>query len=352
MALRKISIPSMKILKTLTILSLIIISNSLIAQDIVVLNNGDKIVGDFKSLENGVLEIEPDYSEANFLIDWESVVILKTQEMYIVHLASGDKLNGRIDLENGTVNITLEDSSTQTHPFLDIVYLKSVSDGFWDRMSISIDGGYTFSKASNNKQFSLRGNASYLTTAINPDIYFNFVNNAIDDADGIAVETKRNNAGANLRVFFAGSWFALGGADFLQNDEQQLALRSTYKLGIGYFPVRNYKMYLNSSVGAAINEEKYSDDITESTNSTEAFAALDYNAFGLKDFGITSNIQYFPSLSNKGRHRVNFKVDFKFDLPRDFYIGAGYSLNYDNQPQVEGVSTTDYVIQTAIGWSL
>ncbi|MFY0628155.1 MAG: DUF481 domain-containing protein [Reichenbachiella sp.] len=335
-----------------SILILVTIATSISAQDMVVLNNGDKILGDFKSLDNGVLEIEPDYSEANFLIDWESVVELKTKDMYIVHLASGDKLNGRIDFKNGIISIVTEDSTMTEYPYLDIVYLKSVSSGFWDRMSISLDGGYTFSKASNNEQFTLRGNAAYMTTRINPDIYFNLVTSSIDDDAGVPVETDRHNWGANFRYFFTGSWFGALGADYLISDEQQLDLRSTYTLALGYYPIRNSKMYLSSAAGVAQNEETYDDELTEDGSSTEAFASLNFNAFGLKDFSITSSIQYFPSLTESGRHRVNYGIDFKFDLPRDFYIGAGYTLNYDSTPAVEGTSTTDYVFQTTIGWSL
>ncbi len=342
----------MKNLITLTFL-LSTISNILSAQDIVELNNGDKIVGDFKSLDNGVLEIEPDYSEENFLIDWESVVSLKTQDHYIVHLANGDKINGKIDYQEGIIKITLEDETTQEYPFLEIVFLKSVSSGFWDRMSISVDGGYSFSKASNNEQLTFKGNASYMTTRINPDVYFNLQTNSIDDDAGQEISTRRNNWGANFRYFFVGSWFGSVGGDYLMSDEQQLDLRSTYTLGLGYFPLRTYKMYLSAIAGAAINKESYFEAaMTEDGSSTEGLFGLDYNAFGLNDISITSNIQYFPSFTQSGRNRVNFKFDIKFDLPRDFYIGGGYSVNYDSTPQVEGASTTDYVIQTSLGWSL
>ena len=35
----------------------------------------------------------------------------------------------------------------------------------------------------------------------------------------------------------------------------------------------------------------------------------------------------------------------------DIYIRGGITLNYDNRP-VAGAPETDYVLQTAVGWSL
>ena len=43
--------------------------------------------------------------------------------------------------------------------------------------------------------------------------------------------------------------------------------------------------------------------------------------------------------------------DLKYDLPLDFYIRLGYTLNYDNKP-VEGATESDYVLQTSFGWEL
>jgi len=50
-----------------------------------------------------------------------------------------------------------------------------------------------------------------------------------------------------------------------------------------------------------------------------------------------------------GRFRLDFKFDLKYELPLDFYIKTGTTINYDNQP-VADAGTLDYVIQTGIGW--
>ena len=321
------------------------------SQESIELSNGDKLVGDIQLLDHGVLEIETDYSEDNFTMDWGSVVKLSSPDQYIIQLSDGQRESGSINLENEIITITLEDSTTLQVEKLDLVYLKSVSSGFWDRMSIALDGGYTISKANDSRQFTLRGNASYLSTVINPDIYFNFTRSTLTD-DAAKIETERDNYGGNLKVFIIESWFGLGGADFLKSSEQALNLRATYKFGTGIFLVQNHKMYLSTAAGLALNNEDYTDPTVEVTNSKEAFFGADFNAFGLNDFNLTTSATVYPSLTETDRYRINYTIDAKIDLPKDLYLGAGYTLNYDSQPLVEGTATNDYVFSTTIGWSL
>ena len=42
-------------------------------------------------------------------------------------------------------------------------------------------------------------------------------------------------------------------------------------------------------------------------------------------------------------------MDVKYDLPLDFYVKGGFTLNYDNQPTV-GAGEVDYVLNTGFGW--
>ncbi|MBU2916122.1 DUF481 domain-containing protein [Reichenbachiella agariperforans] len=323
------------------------------AQDILTLNNDDTIVGDVKSFDKGVLIYGTSYSKSNFKIDWKSIKRLQTNDTYIIQVRNGKSISGTISIEDSLATITGNDSITVVVPTIEVVYLNSISKVFWDRMSLSIDGGYTHSKAANNDQLTLRGTASYLSTKINPDLYFNFVDNAIDANDSVRVRKRRHNYGGNVRVFLTNSWFGITGADFLKSDEMLMELRSTYTLGLGYYPIRNHKMYLNISTGAAINDERYqAEAMTDNTATTEGFVNAELNAFGLKDVSIVSSLNYFPSITDWGRNRLNFNVNVKFDLPKDFYIGMGYTLNYDSDPNIESISTSDYVVQTTVGWSL
>jgi hypothetical protein len=45
------------------------------------------------------------------------------------------------------------------------------------------------------------------------------------------------------------------------------------------------------------------------------------------------------------------KLNIKYDLPHDFYIKPGITVNYDNRPAITG-RDWDYVFTFSIGWEL
>jgi hypothetical protein len=73
--------------------------------------------------------------------------------------------------------------------------------------------------------------------------------------------------------------------------------------------------------------------------------------YDTKDFSILSTFSVYPSFTEKGRWRVDFQLDAKYDLPHDFYIKPGITYNFDNRPAAIG-KETDYVFVFTIGWEL
>ena len=73
------------------------------------------------------------------------------------------------------------------------------------------------------------------------------------------------------------------------------------------------------------------------------------NFFKFGDLDLLLNVYAYPSLTERGRWRSDGRFDVKYDLPLDFYIRAGVTVNYDNQPAIVG-REIDYVLTTGLGW--
>jgi hypothetical protein len=73
--------------------------------------------------------------------------------------------------------------------------------------------------------------------------------------------------------------------------------------------------------------------------------------FDVGDLNLFTGFTVYPSITEQGRVRADFKVDLKYDLPYDFFITLGFTNNFDNKP-IEGASKNDYVFQTTFGWEL
>jgi hypothetical protein len=73
------------------------------------------------------------------------------------------------------------------------------------------------------------------------------------------------------------------------------------------------------------------------------------NIYDLGDLNLVFDLIVYPSISESGRWRSDITFDIKYDLPFDFFIKLGTTLNYDNQPVLE-TENLDYVLHSGFGW--
>ncbi|WP_420581392.1 DUF481 domain-containing protein [Reichenbachiella sp.] len=312
------------------------------------MKNDHVLIGEIKVMENGILKMKTEYSESDFLIEWDEVKSLTTNTQFIIMLSHNYRFNGTITADPNNSDYLIlypEGGSKMFAKSQEIVFLKSFEDAFSDRISANIDVGISITKASNTQQLNASGGISYLGTKLQTDLYVNTLNNVVQDT----IETNRDNYGTSLKVFFGKKWYVLGAADFLKSDEQNLDLRTTIQTGIGRDITRNNKLYLVISAGLALNAEKYTNDEKASGESIESFAESELKVYGIKDLTLSTKFQYFSIIAQNDRHRMNFTFDAKYDLPLDFYIGGNITYNFDSNKETSG-SRSDYVIKSSVGW--
>ncbi len=318
--------------------------------DSLILVNGDVIVGELKSMDKGVVTFETDYSNNDFTIEWDGIKKIYTNSSYLITLSNGDRINGKVaSLDDGMLNIIPETGSPVKVKPENVVYLKSVDKGFWDRVYATIDIGFDLSKANNLTTFSTRSTLGYLANRWSADFNFNTMFSSQDEVEN----TKRTDGGLTYKYFLPHDWYLPVTVTYLSNTEQKLDARWNALLGAGKYILHSNHAYWGISAGGAYNHEKYTPDSTnhpfEIKNSWEGYVGTELNLFDIGDLNLLTNIKVFPGITEAGRWRADFNFDMKYDLPLDFYIKAGYSLNYDNQP-VEGAGDVDYVLHTGVGW--
>ena len=330
--------------------------------DTLVLNNGDVIVGDLKSMDKGILIIEPPYSDSDFKIDWDGIKEVKAHQRYLITLSDGQRINGTFrSAEDGKIFINNEEGEDRTVNFHEIVFINSVDGSFLSRLSANIDLGYSLTKANNQQQLNANFRMAYLADRWSTNVYFNSLLTTQDGVDDI----QRNDGGLGYKYFLPADWYLSADLTFLSNTEQSLDLRSTAKVGIGNYVVHTNKAYWGFSGGGAYNNEKFSSvyypdiDSTGTANgrkSFEGFIGTELNLYDIGNLNLFTNLTVYPTLvpakgEDSGRIRADFRFDAKYDdfLLKDFYIRAGYTLNYDSSPAEVG-KEIDYVFTTGFGW--
>ena len=127
-------------------------------------------------MDKGVLTIETDYSDSDFKIEWEGIKEIYSKTKFLITLSSGTRYNGPLK-SSTTGSVIIDDYTTGDEEvnLNEIVFLKSVDDGFKSRLYANIDLGFSITKANNLRQVSMRSKIGYLANAgrlMHPTIIF------------------------------------------------------------------------------------------------------------------------------------------------------------------------------------
>ncbi len=326
-----------------TFLMVLLVLN-LPAQDTISFINGDQIMGELKSLDKGVIQFETGYSDSDFKIVWEDVSQLTTSTIFLITLSNGERLSGSISSTDSLGLVLNTSNGSRTVKRDDIVYLKSLEDGFWSQVYANVDVGFSITKSKNLKQVTGSAGMGYLGEMWSWDTRINTLYSSQDSVQ----DTRRTDGIVSANFFLPHDWFLLGAVDFLSNTEQLLDLRTNTRLGLGYYLVHKNHWYWNVALGGAFVDEQYSSG-ESAKQSMESFLGTELNLFDMGDFSLFTKVTAYPGITEKGRFRTDFKMDLKYNLPFDFYVKGGFTVNYDNQPTL-GAPETDYVLNTGLGW--
>ena len=336
----------MRVYTTLVVLILFTVQ-AFAQNDSLVMKNGDELVGEIKELSKGILILETDYSDKDFQVEWAKVWEIRTHRTYVITVSDGRRISGSLmtDPTDSSLVMIMEGGGIMSVRRMDIVFLKKIENTFLGRLDASIGIGFDLAKANNFIQFTSRSNIGYTGEFWGATASLDIVRSEQD-----SVRTNRIEGALGTKLLLQKSWFLYVSAKFLQSDEQKLKLRSTTNAGAGHFIVNTNKVYFSTLGGIVWLNEKFMDD-TPDRNSLELSLGVELNLFDIEDFSLLTNAYLYPSITERGRVRLDYKIDLKYDLPLDFYIKLGYTHNFDNQP-AEGASGQDYVLNATFGWEL
>lgn len=336
-----------KLFLSIVIFNIIIQGNSYGQKDSLILMNGNMIVGEFKDMDRGVIEVKTPYSKSDFKVKWEGIREIYSDTRFLITLTDGSRYNSTISSGNDEkVVIIDEDGEVKYTALQDIVLLKSLKDGFWDRLNASIDFGYSFTKARNFKQITMRSAFGYLADRWSAALYYNALYSTQDETDPV----RRTDGGGAFRYYLQRDWYIPGDLTFLSNTEQKIKLRSNAKIGVGKYLIHTNSSYWGHAFGTSFVNESFIDE-NENKKSVEGYFGTELNMYNVGDFSLMTKAVAYRGITEEKRWRFDFTIDTKYDLPLDFYLKLGFTLNFDNQV-VEGATETDYVFSTGIGWSL
>lgn len=337
--------------KLLFVFLFVLISNQISAQnDTLILVNGDVMVGRIKSMNQTVLVLKTVYSNVDFNVDWLKIKKLHSDRNFILFLASGERVHSQIKYtsENSDEITVIDDHGEEIKTKLsNIIFIDRFGKKFFRRIHIDLDAGISLQKAQNFVQFNGNMDVSYLT-----DKWRYTSNSSVTYTKQDSTNTlSRTEITFGAMRYILDDWFAYLSVDLLSNTDQDLKLRATESVGGGYFIKSSNKNTLATAIGAAFNSESYYSSADLNKNSIEAFAQLQYQKYlvGSK-LSVQSSATAYPSITEKGRFRLDLNFNFKYKFTSTLYIKPALTYNFDNQP-AGSATKGDYTFQTTIGWN-
>jgi len=319
--------------------------------DVVIMESGDRITGEVKSLVSGQLELKTDYMGTVY-IDWVDILELVSDNGQQIELSNGDRLVGTLGKlpEKQNEEIELIIVHTDEGPIevdsTEVVRMYPVGGDFWDRMDLSISAGFNFDKSSSVGKYNFGADAIYR----DPEFITMGRLSSEYTAQNEASDTKRNVLSIDHLTYRESKRYLTYFGSMEQNDQLGIDLRTLIGVGYGWVPISTGRNWFTYSVGVSANVEKPFDG-SESDTNLEAVGTIKYQYYkhSIPERTLNLNLKVYPSITQVGRVRADFIADAKWEIIRDFFIGMELYASYDGEPAALESSEIDYGVRTMIG---
>jgi hypothetical protein len=315
--------------------------------DVVTLGNGDRITGEIINLNRGRLEFKTDDAGTLYL-EWDKLASVVAARLFEVEREDGTKYLGSLGAAPPrSVAVVAAGFSIPLEMSL-VTRITPIGTSFWRKIDGSIDAGFSYTRSSGVAQFNLNWNSVFRRPASTFRTALSLNTTAKDDDEG---RDDRGSFEASYLRYPWKRWFFTVVGRFETNESLGLTLRSQVGGAVGPRLVNTNRAQLAVGAGVVVNDERGVD--VEPTQNVEALLLFGWSFFTYDRPKTTLDVttQYYPSLSDPGRHRLQFDAAVKQELLKDFFVSASGYNTYDSRPPNPAFSNNDVGVVLSVGWS-
>ena len=207
-------------------------------KDLVIMKNGDRLTGEVKKLEHGVLYVDLDYVSGSVGLDWLQVEQVQSTGGFQVILKNGERVAGTIEkvaaAEAPNKDFAIHAANGEVRAAApDVVAVQSQKQSFWRQLTGSIDFGSNYTSGNSQTSLSAAASANYLSTKW---LAGASVNSSFSGQSGGSQSNLLEVQTLDGRFLNRDS-FVIGLGDFLHSSQQDLlsAPRSAEDMGVTLF---------------------------------------------------------------------------------------------------------------------
>lgn len=316
--------------------------------DVVELVNGDRLTGEIKSLDQGILSLSTD-TMSTVGIKWEKVRALKTDQFLQVELKSGSRYFGVVPLEQAGQIVVLDDHARQRQdlPLAEVIRIDPIERGqLLERLKGNFSLGYNFTKSSDVETLTFSGQLRSRT-----DVREWQLDGSANVTTQTGPDASRYDFSGSYSRFLARRKYYVGRLRFESNTELGLDLRTSLAGGLGYYVRQDPHQEWSVVAGLALNNEQYAGE--SGRDSVDAVLGTSYAFYRFEPLNadVDFSLALIPSLTESGRIRSDANLDVRWEIVNDLYFEVSLYGNYDSQPGTQAESKYDYGTTTSLGYS-
>ncbi len=339
----------MKPKRIIPLLLLLLCANSLDAfahakTDIVTLYNGDRITGEIKELDGGILKLGTD-SMGTISIEWQEIASVESEFYYEFQLSSGARHFGSIEKRDhpGLLRIA-ELGEGRDAQWLDVVRIRPIESEIVDRIDAYFSAGYAYTRANSLTQTSFKANIGYENERSRNRL----------DARSNLTDSDENSSSSSKVDLDRAIWTKRDGVfrsvqgNYEQNDELDLNYRVGAGAGLGRFFLDTYQNRLAGVLGLQVITEENKSAGTD--QNIELYLTSRYEAwrFNTPELHLDFSLNLYPSITESGRVRSSSDLNLRWELIEDLFFDITAYGTYDNR--AEGDNGVDYGVTTGLGY--
>jgi hypothetical protein len=315
--------------------------------DIVTLANGDRITGEIVRLDRGQLEFKTD-DIGTLYLEWDKLVSLVTTRLVEVTTTDGHMFLGSLArTTDRSLAVTSTDATAQL-AMPNVTEITTIGRSFWRKLDGSVDVGFSYTRSSGIAQLNLNTETIYRKPGSQSRLSVSFTQTEQSDDQG------RDDRGAvdasHLRYPWP-RWFIATVGRFETNESLGLELRSQIGGAIGPRLINSNRAQLTLGAGLSFNDERGVD--VPATQNLEALLMFQssYFTYDRPRTNLDVTMQYYPSLSDPGRQRVQLDVAAKREFLKDLFVSLSVFYTVDTRPPNPDADTYDVGVLWSIGWT-
>lgn len=311
-----------------------------VANDRIVMKNGDIITGEISKIVDDEVYIEPAYAD-EFSVDIAEVVSVHTDQVFEVELPGAEIVSGQIEVNDAGEQVLLVDGLARTVSLADIARAEE-PDPYYDW-----DATVNFNLTDNSGNTDSYNTLLYGAGMFKHGDHRHRANLTFAREEIEGVKTKDQDLlNYNYNWLFADPWYMGGSFTYERDPVRELDHRYTAGLIVGRDIFDTANRFLSISLGLGYSDEEIGG---VSTSGTVGLWTLDYTQT------VTDGIDFFHNdtvtyqFYDANNTIIKTNTGFTFDLWGDLYANLSFRYDYETDP-APGVSDYDSTLAAGIGY--